>query len=59
MGFVWGLGSLGLLLSGVVADLWGLPASFWLAVLVLLLGAGLSLLLPEEEERKERKESTA
>ncbi|MGI6488747.1 MAG: MFS transporter [Syntrophomonadaceae bacterium] len=53
MGFVWGLGSLGLLLSGVVADMWGLPASFWLAVLVLLLGAGLSLLLPVEKERRE------
>jgi len=42
MGFAWGVGSLGALVNGIVADHWGLSASFWVAALILLAGAVLA-----------------
>ena len=42
MGFAWGVGSLGALVNGIIADHWGLPASFWVAALILLAGAVLA-----------------
>ncbi len=47
MGFAWGIGSLGALVNGVIADYWGLTASFWSAAAILLVGAVLALRLKE------------
>lgn len=45
MGFVWGVGALGVFVNGWVADHAGLAICFWLAVAILFLSALLTLLV--------------
>jgi len=55
MGLVWGLGALGVALNGWVADQMGINWCFGLAILVLFMGAALSLAIPGRENSLEQK----
>ncbi|MGE5397417.1 MAG: MFS transporter [Chitinophagales bacterium] len=47
MGFVWGVGSLGVYLNGLIADHSGLTASYWLTTIILGLGTLIALTIKE------------
>lgn len=54
MGLVWGIGSLGIYLNGLVADHFGLVPSFWVATVVLGLGTVFSLGLINKTRKRGR-----
>jgi FSR family fosmidomycin resistance protein-like MFS transporter len=47
LGFMFSSGSVGALLSGFLADLWGVPFVFGLSAVLVVIAAGLALVLRE------------